>query len=38
MSGSKGSQKAENNEYWGSFLANGLERRNAQITSMNHKL
>ena len=38
MSSSEGSQMAKDNVYWGSCLANGLERRNAQITSMNHML
>ena len=38
MLDSKGLQMAENNVYWDNYLANGLERMNAQITSMNHML
>jgi len=38
MSGLKGLQMEENNVYWDNYLANGLERMNAQITSMNHML
>ena len=38
MSGLKGLQIVENNVYWDNCLTNGLERRNAQITSMNHML